>query len=473
MRKFLLILSIIFISMGVFIGCGDKPSISCDIKEISIYQNQEFTLKDKLVNVENYEDGYTIEIADESIAKVVDNRIIAKSVGKTKLKLMLDGYEEVFTEIDVTIKEGFVAKWISVDSPSVTINLGHESIKVNKINFNSNCTEVPVITYDEDIIHYDYLSGKITAIETGNTIVNISFAECQASFEVYITDVVYVESMTVDSSMQLFKNTTGKLTFGLFPSKANTYRFWTDSNILSITDKGYYQTFETGEAEINYQYYTSINDVSPVLSFKIIVVDSTIEYDISILDDQMISVSNYMLDKDYYLVINCLPAVHGSLFSLSSNINIKSTMSWVDDYGYIIKFNFINKGNNKIDVYYNPISNNDSLEITRSIEVAVYSENDISLAAKWDIYIVSPNPDDGKYRIYKDNTSYLYDYLEFCLLLGDTVYNKPFDLYIENIDGSLIETNKLFYPDDIGEYKFVAKIGEEIIDRVVVLVLYE
>lgn len=470
MKKFVLVFALLILSIGLFGGCKNEPSISCDLEEIKVYQNQEYTLSSSHVEIENYDEGYTISIKDEKIAKVVNKIIIPVSVGKTKLVISLDGYSEVYCEVDYEVMEGYIAEWITLDKSTVKINKELEPKGNNKVYFNSNCTEIPNVTYDDSLIDYNYKTGVITAKKTGKTIVTIEFMECKISFEVIVTDVVYTEVMTVKDA-QIYKSTIGTLPFSIFPSSANTYRFWTASNILTIDNDGNYQTFESGTATVYYQYYTAYNQLSSVYQCTITVVDASIEYSIDVMNENLEGTANFMLDKIYKLVINCASAVNSSLFTISSNVELKSNFAWVENFGYVASFQFKESGDNRIDVYYTPVKDDLSLQLVRSKSVKVYSENDIRLVAFWSAYIQEKY--EGKYRIFINNTSFIVDYLDFKLYLGDSLYDVTFDLYLLNNDNSLTLIDKSFMPTEVGEYTLVAKMGSEIIDTVQVLALYE
>lgn len=459
----------LILSISCFAGCGKGPSVSCTLKSIEIFENQEFVFKNSYLEIENYEDGYVLSSKDEKIFKVVNNNIIPVSAGESKLVISLDGYEEIFCEVDVIVKKGFVTKWLSADKSLVKINKELDPIAINALYYNSNSTEEPVITYDTSLIDYNYKTGVITAKNIGVTDVHIKFIECEVSFKVEITDVVYTEGMNV-SDITLFKSTMGKIKYSVFPSSANTYRFWTNSKILTIDNEGNYQTFNVGTATIYYQFYVAFNQLSTIESFKITVVDSVISYEISIMDSELQSVSNFMFDRDYKLVITCDNTVDSKLFTISNNIELKSKLTYVENIGYVVDFNFKTDGENKIDVFYTP--NNDvTLQLVRSQIVDVYSENDVHLVAVWDAYI--QDKINGEYKIFIENTSFIADYLEFKLYLGKDVYNKEFELYLLRDDDSLILIEKTFRPTTPGRYTLVAKVGEEEIDRVDVVAAFE
>ena len=75
MRKFLVLISLIILSCGLFTGCNNEPSISCTLDEIKIYQNETYVLPNSTIEIENYEEKYTLEIVDTDIAKIVNFRI--------------------------------------------------------------------------------------------------------------------------------------------------------------------------------------------------------------------------------------------------------------------------------------------------------------------------------------------------------------------------------------------------------------
>lgn len=468
MKKFFVIFAMLICSIGMFAGCKDTPSISCDQKTISVFQNQLYNLNKLDIDIENYDKGHVYSVGDENIVKVVNDRLIPQTIGKTELVISLDGYSEINTKISVEVKEGYITEWVDIDKTLVKINKGLNEVGENKLTFNANSTEIPVVTYDTDLITYNYLTGIITPKKTGTTTVNIEFIECSVSFEVVVTEVVYTEMMLVNNCT-IYKSTMGKIPFSVFPTTANTYRFWTNnSTLMRIESDGTYQTYGCGDVVVYYQYYTAFNTLSSINSFVVTIADTNIDYEIDIRDDRLESVNNYLLNENYKLVISCDNTIDKKLFTVSNNIDIKSTFTYVENVGYVADFQFINGGSVKIDVKYTP-SEDTTLQSIRSKTVSVYSENDVRVVATWSAYIQEKF--EGKYRIFITNDPGMPTYLEIKLYLGEIIYNVPFEVYLLEGDNTLSMINKSFTSSQAGDYTLVVKMGEKEIDRIIISVV--
>lgn len=461
MKKTLFCFVFLLISI-LFVGCN-KPFVSYSESSITLYENQEYKID---VSEIESSDKYTIKSLNEKIAKVEDYVIIPQSVGKTKIRLVLLDNKEVYFDISLEIKEGNIAKSVSLDTSIVEIKLQETSTAVNKIKVNEDCDEIPLITYDDSIINYDYISGVITAKAPGNTIVKIKFKFCETKFEVKVNNTIYTTSLIVNDC-EVFSNTSGKLNFQVFPSNANTYRFWSDSEDFVIYRDGSYKSYQKTSAIIFYQYYVSFNKQSPIYSFAVNVVEKLTDFSFSI-ENNGNEVSNILQSKQYELIIDLPNIYNAEDFEFSTNIQVISELVYVEDLGYLLEFYCDSLGEQKIDITYCKNLAGEENKITVSKDIKVSKVTDLEIFAKWQIYEIFPD-DNDKYQLYLSGGNQRPDSLYFGLRFNDEIIDD-FQVMQVITDNQKIFVSKNFTPEIAGEYVFEIIFNGNFIGQVTVVV---
>jgi len=462
MKKFL---SIIFLCLMFFGLCAcNEAYISYETDSITLYENEVYYIdKDKIDT--NSLENYSIISLDENIAKIQDFVIYPISVGSTTIRIGIT--EETFFDITVTVGGGNMAKEVHVDSDVVRINMGESLTALNKITTNEDCTEVPQITYNSDIISYDYTSGVITAKSTGETQVTIKYDKCETTFTVTVYNTVYTKLLQVTDNY-IFTNSEGKLKFDVFPQNSNTYRFWTSSNDITILRDGTYQTKNPTTAVVFYQYYHDYNQQSEIKSFKVSVINKISDFDIEIYNENNSIAKSFILDKTYKMLINIPSSYTQNNFMFSTNIELKSSIEMIDEYTYSLQFKFNYIGSQFVKVTMIENLGNIENKVIHEESVTVFEKSSVEIAAKWSAYMLTKY-DDGKYHIYL-NSETSPSYIYFILKLDDEVLNETFTVYKISNDGNKIETNRKFTPTEIGEYVFEIEYDGNILGRVSVIV---
>lgn len=463
MKKILSVLFLIVCSL-VCVACGN-PTISYTKDKITINMGYNYVISSSDIEAKNARGGYEIVSLDEDIAEVNGYIITPKQKGETTIRIRLLDDNSIKFDIKLTVTEITYAENISIDDTLVYINMNSTTEAYNPITFNAGCNEIPEVTYDNEIIDYDYISGKITAKKLGETVVVVMFRQCNVSFRVRVIDKIFTTVLNVKDCV-VVEGYDGKFNFSVFPDNANTYSFFTTSSLLSVTPTGYYSALEAGEATVYCEYTSAVDAVPILINFKVTIIDRVEEFDFQILDYTNSQQVNYFIyDRKYKLKINFTGDISNKNVVVS-NINMVSSLEAVDG-GYIVDFYFKNLGENiiKVDLCFD----GENVALTQEKNVHVSSLTDIKIIAKWSAYIQNVTSD-GKYYIYLDYDGLKPNYLEFYPSINDEIIGEELTVY-NTTSGFPIEDDNSFIPTQAGEYSFSFEIGGMSVGECIVVVV--
>lgn len=450
MRKIIFLFSLICISL-VLSGCScSKATISYSTDTISVYQNEIYTIDTKDIIITNGS-GYTISVLDENIATISGNDLTPKSIGSTIIRIAISDKQDIYFDINYEVKFGNLPQNISVQNSVVNIYFGVNNTAINKLTVDKDCVETPTVTYDENIINYDWQTGAIVAKKIGVATVTISYSTKEISFTVNVKSKVFAHFMTVKDCI-LFTNSEGKFDFEVFPTNANAYNFWTEpTNLLTVYADGTYKTHKTmGSIVIKFQYELSENYKSEICTFTATIMDKLEPAEITIRTPENNIPSALFLHADYELVINLPKRLEMSNFTFSENID-NSFMRYEDNTGYVIPIQFKQAGVQNISVTITETLAGNTQSIVCVKPIQVYNETDVKVGAKWSAYDISNT--DNTYILSLSSAIATPNNLLFILKLNSMVLNDKFIVYA--VDGeSKTVTDKYFVPSETGTYVF-------------------
>ena len=425
-----------------FVGCGcDKASISANVDNIYLYSNESFVLSDSLVSAQNIEGDIEYKIEDTAIAVIYKNTIIPQRPGTTKLFATIDNQS---CEIGLTIWEGLAVTKAELDHTILpALNLFNRKTYYNKLTCNKN-TEIPSVTYDSNIIYYNFQTGLIEAKNVGTTMVTIKFKNITKTFEVVVEDILYTQAMNVlDCTMTV--GDFGKFQYSIVPEKSNTFKFWTDSEFLNVSVDGYYQALESGVFKVYYQYNTGRDTLSQVYSFNVVVKEKKPLFNVKVTNNQYAKTDKVLMGDDFYLVVDLTTDYEKEKLQVSENVNIVEDFKFVKNVGFVAVCRYVGEfGSQVIDVDY-IINALQGTKLSYSTTVNICSIYDLTVKLKQGALVLSSNT--GDYVVSVDNIA-TSNFLTLSLQLGDIEMLNGYEFYI--IDGEnrvLIEDNTINIED--------------------------
>ena len=159
MKKWLAII-ILILSSCVCVACGKTPTISYAKSEIQINFDEIYTIDKEDIKVEHSKKDYTVTILNKDIAELDGLTIKPKKEGKTSLRFAIED-EDVYIDVPLTVTYIIYATSAEIESQDVVININLEQEIYNRITLNEGCNEKPQVSFDRNIISYDYITGKI------------------------------------------------------------------------------------------------------------------------------------------------------------------------------------------------------------------------------------------------------------------------------------------------------------------------
>ena len=474
MKKITLILCILFMSLGL-VACG-KSSISYAENDVAIYENQVYEINSNDIKIEGKTSDYSIVLLDTNIAEIDGFFVKPKNVGNTTIRLKLNTKKDVHFDISFEVKKGKIAKLVSLQSSLVNIDMSSGvSTALNKITTNEDCDEIPEVTYDSDIISYDVSTGVVTAKKVGSTDVIIKYRFCETKFRVNITEEIYTKLIVLGDN-KVYENSSGKLDFQVFPSNANTYTFYLSEKDKNRTDfivysDGTYLSYGATRVEINYWYYDAKNHKSSVQSFEVEVIEKITDFDVKVLDENNVGVSNFLLDKNYKININLGSNFDVSNFKITGDLVSKSDITYIENGGFQKEFSFKTSGKNTITIVFEKTLCGVENIVEKTLDFEVSDTSSITIGAKWLSMEIFPD-ENNMYIIYLDGKDGMRPN-QIAIMLkinGEFDTTLKYDVYMQKEVPEKLDSN-LFVPTSTGTYTFEVIFAEKSLGNIVVVVL--
>lgn len=443
-------------------SCGkDSPQMSITRDSFCIAMNETIDLND-YIKVSGTKDGFDTIYSSENIS--IENGIVTPLCsGDTTVKCVLREYEDIFVVISISVRDVYLATSVGVPNANVIINMGTNNTAINKVQVAGEITEIPSITYDESVINYEYLSGTITAKKVGETIVKVAFEKCQVEFRVTVENIVYVEYFSVED-MALYVGDSGVFNYIKIPANANEYRFYTSSSLLSMDSQGNYTAVSSGVVEVNYEYVTKNGEKleTKTGSFSVEIKALPDAIDIQVFDINNNGCSEFWCGEKVKLVISLNGFEKTSDFEILGDIEVVSEGLQTDDDGnsyVLIKSTKVGQIN--ISVSCNILLEDASRKISKSTSIFVRDLGEISMIAKYGIYILQET--NGEYVVNApEDTS-----MEISFLFEEGgVLLEGVELYLG--DSKLSDTR--FLVESVGRYTIHAMYRGILIKEIVVVV---
>lgn len=478
MKKILLFLVLIITSIG-FASCScsnSKSSISYAENEVVIYENEVYEINKNKIYITGKEGDYSISSLNEDIATIEDFSVIPHGVGKTTIRFKIDKKKDVYFDISFEVKEGKIAKDVSVENSIINIEMSDTMTARNKITTNLDCTEIPIVEYDNNIIDYDINSGVITAKDVGQTKVKITYIKCYISFDVNVTKVIYTSHMIINNP-KVYANSEGKLDFQVFPTNANTYYFSLtnkdkDREDFIIHSDGTFKSYDATTISLNYFYYTSKNNRSEIYSVDVEIVDRLEDFNVDFYDENNNITKNFLINKEYKIIAKISHNLGVPQLTISGDFSENSSLQFEEGVGYKMSFKFDTNGSKKITILYDLKLGNVSNVIEKNFELNVRDKSIVTPCVKWSIYDLSVDSE-NRYVIYLDGQSSSSSDSAIFKLKVDGIIDNTLDFSVYQIlaDGQkkLLE-NKTFKPTSTGEYVFEVEFEGESLGEITILV---
>lgn len=461
MKKYLTFFILILSSL-VLSACSKDPSVIYSKDTITINIGYNYVISYSDIEVQNSSSEYEIVSLDESIAQVNGYIVTPKQQGETIIRIRLVDNNAVKFDIRLIVTDIKYAKSATIENEKVYVNFSENTDVFNAVTVSENCNEVPEIIYDKSVISYDYSTGKITPLALGETSVIVLFRDCNVSFKVYVIDKIFTKSLVVNDCT-IIQGYSGKFNFSVFPDNANTYNFFSLSDLLTVSSDGQYNAKNVGTATV-YCEYTSAIDTAPVLlDFQVTIIDNIQSLDMEIVDIESGQKENYyLLEKKHRLrIYNC--SIPSDNLSIIGNINMVSDIV-SDSQGIYVDFYFKNTGENalKVDVSFD----GKNVDLTQSKTCNVSTLSSVEIKVKLSIYLQSPR-EDGKYYVQLDNTQT--STLRFVPYIGQYELSEAMTVY-DVTSGDRVVVQNGFQPTTAGEYTFEFEIMSATIGRLIVVV---
>lgn len=467
MKKILFLLILI---ISVFIptacSCGkEDPTISATRSYFSIAMNQTTNIDDLLI-VKGAERNIEYVLDRNNIISIDNGIVTPISSGNVKVECRLIGYEDVYTEIDVHVRDIYLAKSATLPKDEIIINIGNGKHAVNKPVFNETVTEIPNVIYNANIVGYDYATGVITARAEGETVVKIVYELCTIEFKVIVQKIVYVDYIQEIEDKRLYVGDKGSFDFNIYPSDANQYRFYTHSNNIRVENDGSFVALAPDTATIYCEYYREADAEPVVLTFmaNIFALPDNLNFSVVGEDYEILpyifkgEINKILFDfTEYELLEN---------FTYSSNIELISSAIETDAYGnkYVL-FKALESGLIEVTISCNREIENVDRTLSKTIEVRCFDYSDIETIALYQIY--TQNRVDNTYRIFISNPEAIVDELTFNFRVGTYDLSQGIKIYLMN-NGKQEITNT-FRPTAVGNYTIRVEFNSILIDEFTVV----
>ena len=458
MKKWLAVI-ILILSSCVCFACGKTPTISYAKAELQVNFDETYTIDKDDIVINHSKNSCVVTILNTEIAELDGLTIKPKKEGRTFVRFAIEN-EDVYVDIPLTITHIIFATNAEIECQNVIINITLENETFNRITLNENCNEKPQISYDRNIISYDYITGKIIPVKVGTTTVVVLYNACNVSFTVTVIDVVYTTAIEIDDHI-LYVGNSGTFDYKVYPQLANTYSFFCLPNeILAINSKGEYLAKGTGEVVVYINYYTSENTPA-TKTFNVNVINELEAFNFVIKKSSGAEAKYYLKELEYKIVIEDISNVKEEDIVVSNNFDVDSVV--INENNIEILGYFVNVGEQEIEL---EITSNNNV-VSSSNVYEVFDASDIQIVAKWSAYNQQPY-NDGKYHIKLEETANYPSYLRFSLSVNEINISETFKVY--DVTLGKTETTANFYPTSAGEYVFLFEIFEVEVGQIVVVV---
>lgn len=444
-------------------ACGN-PSITYAKDSITVNMGYNYVISSGDIQVENSSSEYEIISLDPSIAEVNGYIIMPKKKGQTTIRIQLVDNNSIRCDIKLTVTEIIFAEDIEVSNNLVYINMSKSNTAYNEILFNDGCNEVPELIYDNSVIDYDYLTGKITAKKLGDTVVVVLFRGCNVSFRVEVIDKIFAQSVLVEDCT-IVHGYNGRLNFSVFPSNATTYNFFTMSDLLTLSSDGYYSTNGVGEALVFCEYTAGVGLPPTQKMFKVYIVDTIERFEMEIVKTNGQPTDKFLLEQLYRLRINVDDVISSNDIIWPNNIDIV-TNPQTDNNGIYVDFYFKDSGDYSVKVDLSFDGKNASLSDSQMVSVKRIS--DVQIKAKWAAMIQNVG-EDNKFHIYLTSDGLKPNNLYFIPVLNGVELVETLKVF-DITNGDKEEVSQFFAPTAIGEYTFSFELFGIVVGNVSVVV---
>lgn len=439
-------------------ACGKNPEISYKYNSITINIGDTYEISDEDIDIQYATRDYRVVVLDEDIACVSGNVITPLKKGQTTIRISLD--EETYVEVPLKVTHIVYAQDASIVSDLVRINLTSDNIAYNKILLSEGCNEVPRVTYERDIIDFDYTTGKITAKQPGETTVVVLFRNCNVSFRVIVSDKVFVKEFIIDDH-KMFVGNEGEFNFSVFPSSANVYSFSTDSKIINVSKEGRYKALNSGKATIAVEYGKSDTQVENI-EFEVEIIGPITDLTTTITQENGEAVDYLLVDEIYKLTLSNITLVSTEDITLEGGVGVSEIKEVTN--GYDVYFAYNSSGNVKIDVV---IDMGGGLEFVKKITTRVFGYEDIEVVGRWSYYELSPT--NNVYGLRLGGGESEPSYINFVLKIDEYEVSQDYKIY-DISSGVRVEVERNFEPTEIGEYLLEFVISGRSIKTVKIMV---
>lgn len=441
-------------------SCGkDICSITATQDNFSIALNETLDLNDYIVvegecSFSTSFDGNQITIEDGVVTPITS--------GTVAIKCEIIGNEDIFTIVNITVRDIYLTTSASVNKKKIIINMGVTSTAINKVEVDSGITEEPQVVYDKSIIGYDYLTGSITARSVGETSVRVIYEKCFVEFFVKVENSVYVEYLSA-SDVTLYVNDSGKFEIVIMPSNANQYKYYSYSTILGVDSAGNYYAKGNGKATVYVQYLMKngekIETKTTTFSVTIYALPDSIDFDF--FDQYGNEFGTFFKGETGRIVLKLNEYELVGSYQFSDNIKIVSNGVLTDQYGkpYVL-FEANDVGELSIEVSCNILINDVSRKISKTKTINVKDSNMINVVVKHDIYNVEG--EGLEYKVGSGRAISIFFMLDNVQLSGVNLY------LVENENKSELSNGFVF--TDAGRYLIRAEYKGLTIKEIVVVV---
>lgn len=458
MKKLFSFLFMLIIVVGL-VSCGNKASISTNIKSINIYENETFDLTDGVFEVSNSDSEIVYTVLDEEIAEIKDGCVYPKKAGATKIRATIK--KNKYCEIALIVFEGMVASNISITHENIVLNLVTRKTAINKITVSEESTEVPNISYNSNIIDYNFESGLITAKAVGQTKVAVSFARETIYFDVKVEGVVYATSVQIND-VEVKTGSQGVFNIIKVPSDCNSYALWTESDLIEVTPDGFYNAIAEGEATVKYNYLKGEGHSSGTFSFKVKISSGIPDVEMKITRENFMETEKCLIDETYKFVINLPEDYSTSRFMPSEEIELIGLVEYDKYRGFVGTFKFKKLGLQRVGVVYQQDLNDESKNLVFIKLVEVVKGEHYSVKAKYSSSVIDVDNDNCFVMNINDPIWGSKKEMIFSLYLEDMEVYDEYQIYYINGDKKLLE-NKAFIIESVGTYNFEIKLDDKVV----------